>query len=191
VILQARTSIANISRTQFFPGFFAVPHRWRVAGACPTRDAEFSQRKVPFVSPLPKIFAGATLLLVLAVGCSSGPKLVKVKGKLMNGAQPLKTSEKSVFTMIFTPVDVTDKPPSYMADPPDKDTGEFIVGDRGKGIPAGKYRISITEKLQGQAKLPKDIERRNAMFDGEKSKIVRELKNDEETVIIDVTKPEG
>jgi hypothetical protein len=200
LILQARAGITTITQTQVFPGFSAVPSGlgssrhgvffpgpWR---ALPTRDGDFLSKKGPFVFPLPKLFCGVALLLVLAVGCSSGPKLVKVKGQLKKGDQPFVVAKGAVFTMIFTPVDTAEKLPSYSADPPNDD-GTFIVGDRGKGIPAGKYRISIMEKIPGAAKIPPDMQKINAMFDGEKSKIVRELKNDEETVNIDVTKPEG
>jgi hypothetical protein len=83
-------------------------------------------------------------LALLALGCDSS-SYIKAKGSVVKGGQPYRTGEGQGLRIIFAPLD----PPagtrydSFAAayDPSD---GSFeVLGKDGRGLPPGKYRISL------------------------------------------------
>jgi hypothetical protein len=150
--------------------------------------AFFFQRKDLAVSLFAKLFCGVAILLMVAAGCSSDPKLVFGKGKVLYKEQPLKVKPRAQVVVTFIPVDKGDKPIHYECDFNPADA-TFEAGYRGKGLPVGKYRISVEQKMPPNTE-PPDVRKMNEMFAGDKSPIIRELK-DEEPIIIDLSKPEG
>jgi hypothetical protein len=124
-------------------------------------------------------FATAGLLFCLTVSGCGGPSTVR--GKLTNGGAPVTVSDKGVIVMTFAPEGMTG--PGFGADV--KPDGSFEVkGPENKGVPPGKYRISVmqydpyptTDKLDGK-------------FGPGKSPIVRDVHGG--TLEIDLAKPEG
>jgi hypothetical protein len=131
-----------------------------------------------------------TLLVLLTSGCSSGPRLVRVKGQLLYNQKPLPVSAKAGVTITFTAMDAGDNPPFFTAEQPfNREESTFVVsGPNGRGIPVGKYRIAVSQKMAGQ--LPPDVETMNETFSRKSSPIVREVTG-EEPITIDLSKPEG
>jgi hypothetical protein len=108
----------------------------------------------------------------------------------MYNGQPLKVKPGTQVLVMFTPVDMGDKPKGkgyecYF----DLKDATFEAGYQGKGLPVGKYRISVEQKIAAAA-IPPNVKQMNDTFSVDKSPIIRELK-DEEPIIIDLAKPEG
>jgi len=114
-------------------------------------------------------------------GCGGGKK--KVEGKLTQNGQPLTVSDKGVIVMnLVAAEEGKDKTP-YPAEV--KSDGTFeITGPERKGIPPGKYRIS----LQQFDPYPKN-DKLGGKFASEKSPLVREVTGS--FLEIDVAKPGG
>jgi hypothetical protein len=100
----------------------------------------------------------ATGLLLLA-GCGPARPPQAVSGKILEGGGPLKVSVAELppgtrpVQLVFheIPAEGERGAESYYSDV-NLDTGEFTVrGPNNKGIPAGKYRISVTLAAGGQA----------------------------------------
>jgi hypothetical protein len=142
------------------------------------------------VAPLRWLVSSLALLAVLTPGCSSGPRLVRVKGQLMYNQKPLPISPKAGVSVWFITMDAGDNPPLFTAEQPlNREDSTFVVsGHDGRGIPIGKYRIAVSQKMAGQ--LPPDVEAMNETFSRKSSPIVREVINDE-PIILDLSKPEG
>jgi hypothetical protein len=94
-----------------------------------------------------KVLSVSGLLgLMLACGCASGPKVVPIKGKLTNGGKSVLADRKNGITIVFTPIaepgqGATTTYPAAL----DTDTDTFVVqGPDGKGMPLGKYKVSLT-----------------------------------------------
>lgn len=116
----------------------------------------------------------------MLAGCSSGPKMVDAKGRIVSGGQPIKVGNQGALQVILIPqgkedsVDLT----TYPADV-DKEQGSFSVNG---GVPEGKYKIvilwldpyPITDKLNGK-------------FGFDNSPIVREVTG--EPLEIDIAAP--
>lgn len=91
----------------------------------------------------------AGLLVTLLPACGgSGPKVVAVKGKLLNNGQPVKPAgptppgDPGVKIELFTlkPDNTLGESFNAAVTPAD---GTFTVPGAGKGIPPGKYRVSV------------------------------------------------
>jgi hypothetical protein len=139
------------------------------------------------VSAYPPLFCGVALLLILAPGCSSEGPLVKGKGQVLYKEKPLKVKPRTQVIVTFIPTDKGDKPKHYECDY-NLDDATFEAGYQGKGLPVGKYRISVEQKMPGST--PPDVKKMNDTFGGDHSPIIRELK-DEQPIVIDLSKPEG
>jgi hypothetical protein len=142
--------------------------------------------RFPFVARFRDLSCALGLLLLLACGCSSGPKLIKPTGELLYNQKPLRLSEDASVTMRFTLLDET--PPRSFAATVNRDDSTFVVpGNDGNGIPPGKYRISVNQKM---IDLTPEAEQINEMFSRNKTQIEREVTN-EEPIILDLSKPTG
>jgi hypothetical protein len=125
---------------------------------------------------------------VLAAGCSKGPQLLKVKGKVVNNNKPLDLGPQAGVTLVFIPVVEEEKPvvatyPTHLN--PD---GTFeLTGKQGEGIPPGKYQIAV------QIMTPKptaEVKEWNKTFEQGNSPLFREITS-EEPLVIDLAKPTG
>jgi hypothetical protein len=95
--------------------------------------------------------AAATLAAILA-GCEGGKTTVSVTGRLLQDGQPLQVSSEGLppgtqpIRIVFHPVLAEGQPGGEaFACKVDTGTGEFTVpGPAGRGIPPGKYRISVS-----------------------------------------------
>ena len=155
------------------------------------------------------------ILLIVSltvIGCSSSTDVL-ITGNLMKGGEKLTPPEGRQIGVTFYLVSSDDtsknappvgEPYQAMYDPTD---GTFKVPGRdGYGVPPGKYRIAISQKLTRDAldKTPKakkaqrgtapSITRETDFFESsfgsESSKIVREFTSSQ-NVTIDLDKPEG
>jgi hypothetical protein len=105
--------------------------------------------------------ANAALLLLssfLAAGCGGGPSATAVSGKLLENGEPVKPMQGG------PPGDKGWRLSFALADPAEKnhepqyaqisDDGSFRVdGPNRKGIPPGKYRLSVQKGPMGKAAL--------------------------------------
>jgi hypothetical protein len=95
--------------------------------------------------------------MVAAPGCGGG-NTIWVTGKLLKGGTPYVPPKDQLVTITFVALEIKDpsgKPAQggepYLADY-DPASGTFVVpGPERRGIPPGKYRVSVTQKLEREA----------------------------------------
>jgi hypothetical protein len=126
----------------------------------------------------------AALLAVTASGC--GSPMLKTKGRVVKDGAPLVPGQDEIVRVMFVPVlekgeVVKDY---YMAQFNPADGTFQVVGKDGKGMPPGKYRISI-EHLRKK----KDL--LNGAFDSEASPFVREVNASTPELVLDLARPKG
>jgi hypothetical protein len=140
---------------------------------------------VKFILPI-----ACGLVLLAATGCTSGPKMTLVKGKLLYKGSPLKVDPKAGVQISFIPiVERGEAYSTYPASPPKREDMSFEVrGPQGKGIPPGKYRVAVN-LLSAKDPLVDEI---NEGFSKQNTNVVREVRGEEGPVmLIDLSKPEG
>jgi len=127
-------------------------------------------------------------ICLLVPACSSGPKTYKVTGTLVNKEKPYTVAAGGGVTLVFIPVDAgtaVDTYPAYM----DADTSKFTVeGREGKGMPPGKYRVSIQQMVPGG---PPAINDMNERFSEAASPIIVEITDGKTPLVIDLAKTKG
>lgn len=127
-----------------------------------------------------------TALALFVVGCGgeSGPKRVKIKGKVSNNGEPLKVRPMVGRVQVtFYPITEAGQPPGDPQEAAVLPTGDFTVpGTENKGILPGKYKIAIR---QWEEFPNKDV--LQGKFDDKNSKITRDITGDQE-IILDVSK---
>jgi len=150
--------------------------------------------------------AGLALAAALWLpGCGGGGNAVWVTGKLLKGGSAYVPPTGQTVNVTFVVMDAKDgagKPVAggepFWAEV-DQTTGTFTVpGQDGRGIPPGKYRIAVTQKLTREAFDAANKSRKRAVdrdadtladkFGPGTSPIVRELVKPGE-VVIDLDKP--
>lgn len=123
------------------------------------------------------------LIAVFAYGCG-GDGRFQARGRLVKNGAPFKLGEAEGMRIVFVPVE---------AGPSTFDTyvavfdgqGSFkVTGKDGKGMPPGKYRVTV-EHL----KKKKDL--LNGAFSGKKTPIVREVSNGSDEIVIDLDNPKS
>jgi hypothetical protein len=126
------------------------------------------------------------LLVALNSGCGSGR--VKAKGRLLQDGRPFPSDEPGlVVHVVFIPL-----AESNPAAPEGNSVAEFnredatfrVAGRDGRGLPPGKYRISVQVNRKR-----KDIF--EGAFNAVNSKIVREVTSSADEIVVDLAKPEG
>lgn len=133
---------------------------------------------------LPLLF----VMLLFLSACSSGEKHIKAKGNLHYNNQPYVVKHNGSLTVKFIPVLEADQHfDAYLADINRTDGSFVVTGRSGKGIPAGKYRIAVEQRVMDT---PREVQEMNEHFSPANSKILREI-IDETPIIIDLSKPEG
>ncbi|MBM3979993.1 MAG: hypothetical protein FJ304_06860 [Planctomycetes bacterium] len=122
-------------------------------------------------------------LVGLTAGGCGGPKLAKVKGKLVTNDQPM-TFPLASAGVIFTPLSAEGTPdPSKAFTAVINEDGTFEMLASGGQLPPGKYQISI----QAQGKLKEQLKK----FGEGVSPVRRELQPGPNELVIDFGKPEG
>src|SRR5262249_29653274 len=119
----------------------------------PPASSDFSH---PRGSPMnaahfPRAAAGLVLLAASLAGCTAGKAAVPVSGQLLeNGkhlagpTQGLPPGDKGVRVNFVGVVPAGEVPANYFANI-DPEAGTFTVpGETGRGIPPGKYRVSVS-----------------------------------------------
>jgi hypothetical protein len=157
--------------------------------------------------PRSLLFALLGASLAASAGCGSS-NTVRVTGKLLKGGTPYVAPSDQRISLTFVAMDVKDDSAKtslagepFLADL-DPATGTFTVpGKEGKGIPPGKYRVAVTQKMTREAfdaanpqpkKGTKRVDRETDMlgdrFGLDKSPIVREVVGST-SLTIDLDKP--
>ena len=125
----------------------------------------------------------AALAMTAFVGCSGGPKLVRVKAQLVDSGKPIEPDENSSINIAFIP----------QADGKEGVTnrvGLLVTGQEGKfdvkgrdpgGIPLGKYRVRISPSSMKSA-MSKSL---SVRFDRDDSPLIAEVVDDK-LLVIDV-----
>jgi hypothetical protein len=123
------------------------------------------------------------LLLVLAAGC--GPPRVKAKGRLVNNGEPYRVEETDIVHMAFTPTEGSaGHEGNYVAEFNRKDSTFQVLGKEGRGLPPGKYRITVQVNRNR-----KDILK--GAFGADKSPFVQDITDAGSEIVLDVGKPKG
>jgi hypothetical protein len=138
----------------------------------------------------PRIVCALALLAGLA-GCGKSDQHVKIKGKLVKGGAPYQPKIEGLppgdngLRVGFIRTDGGREGEDFYAKV-DPATGAFEVpGPDGKGIPPGKYKVTVRSGAVGTSDLLKN------QFSRENSKVVREIKPGGGDLVIDLDKPEG
>jgi hypothetical protein len=127
------------------------------------------------------------LLVVIAPGCSTESKQVTVKGKLLNHGSPLKVDPKVGVTVSLVPVVEQGKAATNFPANFNRDDATFDVpGPQGKGIPPGRYRVSV---FQQAISIPEWMADMNEQFSPSNTRIVRDIEKDTD-IVVDLSKPE-
>lgn len=88
------------------------------------------------------LVTSALVLLVAASGCNTGPSKVVLKGKLTNGGKSILPERRGGLTVVFAPEPGTGTtyPAGYSA----ADDMYDVIGPDRKGIPTGKYKVTLS-----------------------------------------------
>jgi hypothetical protein len=125
-------------------------------------------------------FALGLGLLSVAGGCSSGPAKVDISGTITKDGKPLKVGKQGEVEVKFWREGVPEgeriTSKYAQADP---DTGHYEI----KGIPVGKYKVSIK---QIDPRPANDL--LDGTYDRNNSKIYRDVEKNEQVIDIDLAK---
>jgi hypothetical protein len=124
------------------------------------------------------------LLFLALAGCGSG--LLKPSGRLLKDGKPFVPGPNQTVQVVFFPVTEgkSDEGGSYPAEV-NRESGTFrVVGANGKGLPPGKYRISV-RVLQKR----KDV--LSGSFGVDNSPFVQEINGSTKELVLDLGKPAG
>jgi hypothetical protein len=143
--------------------------------------------------------------LVASPGCGGSGKTVWVTGKLLKGGAAYVPPEGQNVNVTFIGLETQDASGKmvqggepYQADV-DQAKGTFSVpGTDGRGIPPGKYRVAVVQKLRrealekskvpGKPRVDRETDLLKNQFSAEQSPIVRELTSSCE-LAIDLDRP--
>ena len=124
------------------------------------------------------------LALVLASGCGGAAKPYQVKGKLTNAGKPPLPDPKAGLTIVFLPLDPNARKVTYTAAFNGDDNTYEVFAPDGKGIPAGKYKVTLTMMAPGYTGEAKF----NDQFSSANSKIEVDVTGDNPNLDIDLSK---
>jgi hypothetical protein len=131
--------------------------------------------------PVTRLGSVFFLIALLLCGCG-GDGRMKPRGRIVKSGAPLQLPEDEGIRIAFLPVEATGKTyDSYLAQL-NKDGTFQVIGKDGKGLPPGKYRVSM-EHLKNKKDLFKGA------FFGSKSPIVCDVKNASDEIVIDLDNP--
>jgi hypothetical protein len=128
------------------------------------------------------IYKGSVFCLIALFLCGCGDGLMKPRGRLVKNGESFQLGEAEGMRIVFSPIDTTGTTYEQYPAVFNKDGTFQVVGKDGKGMPAGKYRISL-EHLKKKKDLLKGA------FAGGKSPIVREVTSSSQEIVIDLDHP--
>jgi hypothetical protein len=126
----------------------------------------------------------ALLVVLMAAGCG-GPSMIQPKGRVLKNGSPLALKDDEYVNVFFVPIIAdgeTHPGDVYAARYNDADGTFLATGKNGKGLPPGKYRISVEHFRRKKDLL-------DGKFNGEKSPFVREVKDATTELTLDLDKP--
>jgi hypothetical protein len=124
------------------------------------------------------------LIALFASGCGSGDGRFQARGRLVKNGAPFKLAEAEGMRIAFVPYEAGESTfDTYVA--VFTGDGSFkVTGKDGKGLPPGKYRVTV-EHLKKKKDLLKGA------FSGKKTPIVREVTNSSTEIVIDLDNPKS
>lgn len=127
-------------------------------------------------------FIASVCLLALA-GCGNSDGRINATGRIVKGGVPFTVPEKEYVRVTFFPVTADGKPPANSYASRFKGSaGTFrAVGRDGKGIPPGKYRISVEHEAKRKDEF-------RGTFDGDRSPFVFDIDSKTKDILIDLDK---
>jgi hypothetical protein len=132
-----------------------------------------------------RYWAAGLILAALAAGCG-GPARYQTKVRLVKNGEPFRPAEGELVRVMFVPVPEGGGRAEdfYVAEPEGTDGVYRAAGKDRKGLPPGKYRVSV-ELLRRK----KDV--LNGAFDAEQSPVVRDVPGAGDEITVDLAKPKG
>jgi hypothetical protein len=146
--------------------------------------------------------------LVLSSGCGDASNTIWVTGNLLKGGAKYEAPADQLVGVTFVALEVKDQAGKtvgtnepYQADYDPADGSFSVAGKEGKGIPPGRYRIAVTQKMKREAfdaanpkpkrKGPnRETDTLNNKFGLDTSPITREIPKST-SLEIDLDKPAG
>lgn len=125
---------------------------------------------------------GSIFFLIALFLCGCGDGLMKPRGRLVKNGESFQLGEAEGMRIVFSPIETTGTTYEQYPAVCNKDGTFQVVGKDGKGMPPGKYRVSL-EHLKKKNDLFKGA------FAGGKSPIVREVTNGSQDIVIDLDNP--
>ena len=125
-------------------------------------------------------------VFLLIFGCGAEDKLLPLKGRILKGGAKFEPAPLEIMQVIFVPVPSNGEPirDHYYANFNDVDSTFVVAGKTGKGLPAGRYRVSL--------ELMKDRkDQYQGKCDAVRSPYVFEIDQKTKEVVIDLDKLTG
>jgi hypothetical protein len=129
------------------------------------------------------IAKGPALVLIALFVCGcNGDGRTKARGRILKDGAPFQLGEGEGLRIVFAPVAAEGT--TYESYPAvfNKDGSFQVMGKDGKGLPPGKYRVSLEH-------LKKKTDLFNGAFAGDHTPIIREVSNGSGEIIIDLDHP--
>lgn len=132
---------------------------------------------------------GSTLLilfLLTAGGCGAKNDLLPLRGRILKAGEKFEAGNLEIMQVIFVPILPSGEPPRdhYYANVNDLDGTFVVAGKTGKGLPPGKYRVSL--ELMKQKK-----DQFHGRYDAVNSPYIFDVDASTAEVVIDVERPPG
>jgi hypothetical protein len=121
------------------------------------------------------------LIAVFACGCG-GDGRFQARGRLIKDGAPFKLGQGEGMRIVFVPVEAGESTFETYAAILGEDGAFKVIGKDGKGLPPGKYRVTV-EHLKKKEDLFKGA------FSGKNTPIVREVSNGSSEIVIDLDHP--
>ena len=122
------------------------------------------------------------IAVCLTAGC--GPTALKPRGRVLKDGAPFLPEEGTYVVVLFVPIQEGGgrAPRFFPAEFNPADATFQVVGNDGKGMPPGRYRVAVEHTRKKQDLL-------KGKFNAENSPFVREVQNSGDEIVIDLAKP--
>jgi hypothetical protein len=140
-------------------------------------------------------YAACCFVLAVAAGCGNG--YVKPKGRLMKNGEPFVPADNEVVHVALFPVkDAKVAAPAAAPEGAAREAGSFpanfnredgtfrVTGMDGRGMPPGKYRVTVQVM-----KNKKDVLK--GAFGAQNSPLVHDIDSSSQELTVDLAKPKG
>jgi hypothetical protein len=164
----------------------------------------------PEAGPIRRALWALPVAVALATSGCGAPRTIPLSGRLLRGEKPFTAAEGQALGLTFVAAEAIKDPSSgtvlaaegepFPADIRPDDGTFRVPGREGRGIPPGKYRVTVYLRQReapanapsrpGGAKFDRDKDLLGGRFDATKSPIVREI-TDSTALTIDLDKPTG